>query len=58
VSAGPKAVVLEIEEPRRIVERLLSPGWNDWLHSLKGHRVYHCREATSSFNGALTIEKM
>src|SRR5215471_4021109 len=37
IAEGAEAVVLELEQPVGVVERLFSPGRRDRLHARKGH---------------------
>ena len=45
VAEAPEVIVLELKEPFGVVERLLSPGRNDWLYAGKCHSADMARSA-------------
>ena len=45
IAQAPKAIVFELEEPFGVIERLLSPGWDDRLYVGKGHLADMARPA-------------
>ena len=45
IAQAPKAIVFELEEPFGVIERLLSPGWDDRLYAGKGHLADMARPA-------------
>ena len=61
ITAGAEAVVFEIEEPPGVVERLLPRGWDDRLHSRKGHqrrlRYWHLLGGSYGLCGAAGGER-
>ena len=45
IAQAPKAIAFELKEPFGVIERLLSPGWDDRLYAGKGHLADMARPA-------------
>jgi len=56
MAEAPEAIMFELKEPFGVIERLLSPGWDDRLYAGKAHDpAIHIASLQKLFDSGATI---